>query len=60
MHNSSIRIALYHYEHSEQEGKEPTLQVNVGLKTMFKSKGFKWKTVTNDVRTGSRIEFMEV
>ncbi len=26
---------------------------------MLKSKGFKWKQVTNDVQTGHRIEIME-
>jgi hypothetical protein len=29
------------------------------IKNLLKSKGFKWKTVTNDVHTGSRVEVME-
>jgi hypothetical protein len=29
------------------------------LKNLFKTKGFKWKTVTNDVKTGSRVEILE-
>ena len=53
MHCSAIRLSLYHYEH---DGK---LQVDAGLKNTFKSLGFKWKTVTNDNRTGSRIELLE-
>lgn len=54
MHCSVIRMPLYHYEDSE--GK---LQVNAQLKNVLKSRGFKWKTVTNDTRTGSRVEILE-
>lgn len=53
MHCSSVRLSLYHYEH---EGK---LQVDAQLKNAFKALGFKWKTVTNDNRTGSRVEILE-
>jgi len=53
MHCATIRISLYHYE---TEGK---LQVNADLKTKLKSKGFKWKTVTNEVKSGQRVEIME-
>jgi hypothetical protein len=53
MHCSSIRLSLYHYE------KDGKLQVDASLKNTFKALGFKWKTVTNDNRTGSRIELLE-
>lgn len=53
MHCSIIRLSLYHYE---AEGK---LQVNHMLKDLLKSRGFKWKTVINDVKTGQRVEIME-
>lgn len=53
MHCSVIRLSLYHYE---ENGK---LQVNPMLKNLLKTKGFKWKTVTNEAKTGSRIEIME-
>ena len=29
------------------------------LKNLLKTKGFKWKTVTNEAKTGSRVEIME-
>jgi hypothetical protein len=54
MHCSMIKINLYHYENSE--GK---LQVNINLKNLLKSKGFKWKTVINEASTGHRIEILE-
>ena len=54
MHCSVIRLSLYHYEDSD--GK---LQVNAYLKNLYKSKAFKWKTVTNDVKSGQRIEILE-
>ncbi len=53
MHCSVIRLSLYHYE---DNGK---LQVNPVLKNLLKTKGFKWKTVTNEAKTGSRVEIME-
>lgn len=47
MHCSCIKLSLYHYE--DEEGH---LKVNADLKKLLKSKGFKWKTVINDVNTG--------
>jgi len=58
MHNQSVRVSLYHYDHTEGQG-EPHLQINAELKALFKKHGFKWKTVTNDMRTGLRVEYME-
>lgn len=55
MHCSAIRLSLYHYQ-DETTGK---LQVNANLKNLFKAQGFKWKTVTNDSHSGSRVEIME-
>lgn len=52
MHNSTIRLSLYHYE--DEQGK---LQVNGKLKNLFKEKGFKWKTVQNE--KNSRVEILE-
>eukprot|EP00347_Sterkiella_histriomuscorum_P015861 403355405 len=54
MHCASIKFSLYHYE--DANGK---LAVNTNIKNLLKSKGFKWKTVTNDVVTGKRVEIME-
>jgi hypothetical protein len=56
MHCSVIRLSLYHYAEDDHAGK---LQVNAKLKALLKSKGFKWKTVTNEAKTGSRVEIME-
>lgn len=56
MHCAVIRISIYHYEDPNENGK---LQVNTKLKNLLKSKGFKWKTVTNEVKSGQRIEVME-
>jgi hypothetical protein len=56
MHCATIRISLYHYEDPREGGK---LQVNAQLKNLLKIKGFKWKTVTNEVKSGQRIEIME-
>ena len=53
MHCSVIRISLYHYQQDDK------FQVNPLLKNLLKTKGFKWKTVTNEARTGSRVEIME-
>lgn len=53
MHCSSVRVSLYHYVH---DGK---LQVDAQLKNTFKALGFKWKTVTNDNKNGSRVEILE-
>jgi ribosomal protein S17 len=53
MHCSVIRISLYHYHQEEK------FQVNPLLKNLLKTKGFKWKTVTNEATTGSRVEIME-
>ena len=47
MHCSVIRTSLFHFQ--DEHGK---LQASAELKNLLKSKGFKWKTVTNDVRTG--------
>ena len=47
-------MSLYHYQ--DENGK---LQVSADLKNLLKAKGFKWKTVTNDVRTGQRVEVLE-
>ena len=33
--------------------------MNPVLKNLLKTKGFKWKTVTNEAKTGSRVEIME-
>lgn len=54
MHCSVIKFSLYHYE--DDTGK---LTVNLEIKNLLKSRGFKWKTVTNDVLTGKRVEIME-
>lgn len=53
MHCSVIRISLYHYQQGDK------FQVNPLLKSLLKTKGFKWKTVTNEAKTGSRVEIME-
>jgi hypothetical protein len=55
MHCSTIRLSLYHYQ-DEATGK---LQVNAELKNLLKTKGFKWKTVTNEAKSGSRVEILE-
>ncbi len=55
MHCSVIRLSLYHY----QDDHSDSLQVNMTLKNLFKSRGFKWKTVTNEAKTGSRVEILE-
>lgn len=54
MHCSCIRLSLYHYE--DESGK---LQVNAQIKNLLKARGFKWKTVTNEAHSGSRVEILE-
>lgn len=53
LHCATIKVSIYHYE---VEGR---LQVNTEIKNLLKAKGFKWKTVTNEVKSGQRIEIME-
>lgn len=55
MHCSVIKLSLYHFQNPETGN----LQINSDHKNLLKSKGFKWKTVINDVSTGQRVEVME-
>ena len=45
----NVRVELYHF-------KDETGKVNVDnfIKTTYSSKGFKWKTLTNDPVSGKR------
>ena len=54
MHCANIKISLYHFEN--ETGK---LHVNSMIKNLLKARSFKWKTVTNEVKTGHRVEIME-
>lgn len=55
-HCSAIRVSLYHSK-SKDSGM---LQADPALKQFLKSRKFKWKTVVNDVSSGSRSEILEV
>jgi hypothetical protein len=46
---------LHHYRQQQSE----QLKVNDQLKSLFKERGFKWKTVRNETDSGMRIEVME-
>lgn len=54
MHCSTIKLSIYHY--TDADGK---IQVETKLRDLFKSKCFKWKTVTNDMKTGQRVQILE-
>lgn len=53
MHCAYIRVFLHHYKQGEN------LRVNDDIKTPFKQRRFKWKTLKNDALTGVRIEILE-
>ena len=55
-HCSAIRVSLYHSK-SKDSGM---LKADPALKQFLKSRKFKWKTVVNDVSSGSRSEILEV
>lgn len=56
----TVRIDLYHYEQMMNGSMKQ--QANAELKTVLamNKKGFKWKTLQNDPRSGVRFQIMEM
>lgn len=55
MHCSAIRLNLFHFKHQDQ-----SIKADPQIKLLLKQKGFKWKTVKNDVASGHRSEILEL
>ena len=59
MHCNAIRVQLHHYKQPDPKTGEEKFKGSEVLKSLYKKRVFRWKTLKNEPNTGSRIEVME-